>query len=317
MCEPQRLDGAIFAVMDETRTEHGDYHYEIAVRHPAGADHVHRYASDEPLAAGEVIRLEGRYWLIERVDGTRASAKPARYRLLLRHLDGTEEEGAFRRFRPGSPRVGHAFSTIEDGQPANWQIVEEQLRREGDGEPYLELVAERDFTEVEEPPDHELEHAVAQRLEDELPESAQAMFARAGEEGNSLELVALEPGEEPDWPETQNYIDALTLDLLEDDLIELCGVDPAGQPRESWLPTVKERLTEDRDRFRADLDGEQDEIEEWSFRGGRIFATVGTADNEADPDSANGWMCRLLDAGVLGVAGFERVQKARLDVLEP
>jgi hypothetical protein len=307
----------MFAVMDEPRTEHGDYHYEIAVRHPAGAEHVHPYASDEPLEPGEVIRLEGRYWLIESLDGTRVSAKPARYRLVLRHPDGREETGAIRRFRPGSPGVGHAFSTIEDNQPASWQVVDEHLARAGDGEPYLELVAERDFTEVEEPPVHELEHTLSRDLEDELPESAQEIFARAGEEGNSLELVALEPGEEPDWPETQNYIDALTLDLLEDDLLELCGVDTRRQPQESWLATVKEQLTEDRDSFRADIEGEQDQIEEWSFRGGRIFATVGTPDDEANPESGHGWMCRLLDAGVLRVAGFQRVQKARLDVFEP
>jgi hypothetical protein len=307
----------MFAVMDEPHTAHGDYHYEVAVRHPPGAEHVHPYASHEPLEPGEVIRLEGRYWLIESLDGTRALAKPARYGLVLRHPDGTEEAGAIRRFGPESPGLGHAFSTIEDNQPASWQVVDEHLARDGDGEPYLELVAERDFTEVEEPPDHELEHTLSEGLEDELPDSAQEIFARAGEEGNSLELVALEPGEEPDWPETQNYIDALTLDLVEDDLLELCGVDTRRQPQESWLATVKERLTEDRDSFRADMEGEADQIEEWSFRGGRIFATVGTPDDQANPESGHGWMCRLLDAGVLRVAGFERVKKARLDVFEP
>jgi hypothetical protein len=303
--------------MDEPQTEHGDYHYEVVVSHPAGADHVHHYASDEALEPGDLLRLEGRYWLIERLDGNRASARPARYGVVLRHLDGTEEHGAVRRFRPGSPRIGHQFSTIEDGQPAGWRIVEERLAHDGDGDPYLELLAERDFTEVEEPPDHELEHTLAQRLDDEVPDSVQAMLARAGEEGNYLELVALEPGEEPDWPETENYIDALTLDLVEDDLLVLCGVDTRRQPQESWLPTVKERLTDDRDAFRADLEGEHDQIEEWSFRGGRIFATLGTHDDESDPESGHGWMCRLLDAGVLRVAGFERVKKATLDVYEP
>ncbi|HEV2712683.1 MAG TPA: hypothetical protein VGU26_06280 [Gaiellaceae bacterium] len=303
--------------MDAPRTEHGDYHYEIDVHHPTGAEHVHRYASDAPLEPGALVRLEGRYWLIERIDGTRVSAKPARYRLVLRHLDGTEEEGASRRFRAGSPRLGHQFSTIQDGRPASWRIVEERLAEDDDGEPYLELVAERDFSEVEEAPDHELEHALSQRLDEDVPEAAQAMFARAAEEGNSLELVALEPGEEPDWAETQNYIDALTLDVLGEDVIKLCGVDPDRQPQETWLPTVKERLTDDRDSFRADVEREHDEIEEWSFGGGRIFATVGTAEDEADPDSPHGWMCRLLDSGVLGVAGFQRVQKARLELLEP
>lgn len=302
--------------MTEPRTENGDYHYDVVVHHRTGQEHVRPYASGEPLAVGDVLRLEGRYWLIESIDGSRAAAKPARYRLKLRHPDGSEELGAFRRFRPGAPRLGHAFSTIEDGRPISWQVVDQGVARDDQGEPYLDLVAERDFAELEELPDHELEHAFARREEEEVPDTAAAAFARAEAAGLSLELVALEPGEEPDWPETDKYIDALVLELIEDDLLELCGVDPDRDSRESWLPTVKERLAEDRDRFRADIEGDHDEIEEWSFRGARIFASVGTPDDEADADNGHGWMCRLLDGGVLPVAGFQRVQKARLELLE-
>ena len=212
------------------RTEHGDYHYEIVARTRAGKERVHEYASDEPLEIGAVLRLAGRFWLIE---------------------------------------------------------------------------------------NHELEHAFARREEEELPAAAAAAFARAEAAGLPLELVALEPGEEPDWEEAERYIDALILDELEDDLIELCGVDPAREPRETWLETVKERLLEDLRQFRADLEGDHDEIEEWAFRGGRIFASVGNPGDEADPDSAHGWMCRLVDSSALTAAGFQRVQKARLDVLEP
>ena len=299
------------------RTEHGDYHYEVAARTRAGKERVHRYATDEPLEIGAVLRLAGRFWLIESVEGTRATAKPARYRLELRHPDGRVETGAFRRFRPGAPRLGHALATIEDGRAVSWQVVDQRLGRDEEGEPYLELVAERDYAELEEVPDHELEHAFARREEGELPAAAAAAFARAEAAGLSLELVALEPGEEPDWEEAERYIDALILDELEDDLIELCGVDPAREPRETWLETVKERLLEDLRRFRADLEGDHDEIEEWAFRGGRIFASVGNPGDEADPDSPHGWMCRLVDSSALTAAGFKRVQKARLDVLEP
>ena len=297
-------------------TEHGDNHYELVHSSRAGTERRHPYVTDERLEPGSVVRLEGRYWLIDRIDGTRAMAKPARYRLKLRHPDGHEELGAMRRYRPDAPRLGHAFSTVVDGQPVSWEVRDQRLARDEQGEPYLELTAERDYAELEELPDHELEHALSRRLADEVPDSAQAIFARAEQEGYSLELAALEPGEEPDWPETDNYIDALVLELIEDDLLELCGVDPGRDSRESWLPTVTERLTEDRDRFRADIEGEHDQIEEWSFRGARIFASVGTPDDEADPDSGHGWMCRLLDGGVLTVAGFQRVQKARLEVLE-
>ena len=258
--------------------------YEIVAGTRAGKDRVHEYASDEPLEVGAVLRLEGRYWLIEGVDGPRATAKPARYRLELRHPDGRVETGAFRRYRPGAPGIGHALATIEDGQAVSWQVVDQRVGRDDDGEPYLELIAERDYGEVEQVPDHELEHSFARREDEELPAGAAAAFARAQAAGLSIELVALEPGEEPDWEEAERYIDALILDEIEDDLIELCGVNPARDPRETWLETVKERLREDLRQFRADVEGEQDEIEEWEFRDGRIFARSGSHDDEADPD---------------------------------
>ena len=302
-------------------TEHGDFHYDIVAHTRAGTEHVHRYATDEPLEVGSIVRLEGRFWLIEQIelDGdevkARAIAQPARYQLRLHYPDGREEIGAMRRFRPDAPRVGHTFSTLEDGQPISWEVTDQQLARDDQG-PYLELIARRDFSEVEEVPDHELEHTLARRQAEQLPESAGATFARAEEEGLALELVALEPGEEPDWPETDRYIDALTLDLIEDDLVELCGVDTRRDPQDTWLATIKGRLREDRDAFRADIEGDHDEIEEWDFRGGRIFASVGTYDDEADPDSGHGWMCRLLDAGVLRVAGLQRVRKGQLELFE-
>jgi hypothetical protein len=290
--------------------------FEIVAHHRNGREHVVQYTSEDPLEVGAVLRLEGRYWLIESIDSARAVARPARYRLTLRHPDGREEVGAFRRYRSGSPQVGHSLATIEDGQAVNWQVVDQRLARDEDGETYLELVAARDFSEVEELSDHELEHAFARREEEELPEAAAATFARADAAGLSVELVALEAGEEPDWKEAERYIDALILEEIEDDLFELCGVDVGRDPKDTWLAKVKERLLEDLQSFRADVEGDQDEIEEWSFRGARIFATVGSPDEEADPLSGHGWMCRLVDGSALTAAGFQRVQRARLDLLE-
>jgi hypothetical protein len=187
-----------------------------------------------------------------------------------------------------------------------------QLALDDQGEPYLDLRAERDFAELEgDLPDHELEHA----RELEFPEEAQALLARAAEAGLLTELVALEPGEDPDWAEAETYIDALIIEEIEDDLLELCGVDPDRDPPDTWLAKVKERLRSDLEQFRADVEGDHDEIEEWEFQGGRIFATTGTDEDEADPISGHGWMCRLVDAGVLAAAGFSRVRKAELDVV--
>jgi hypothetical protein len=192
--------------------------------------------------------------------------------------------------------------------------VDVRLEHDEQGEPFLEAIAARDFLELDEMPDvpdHELEHALTRR-EDELPEGAQATLRRAEQTGLSVELVALEPGVAPDWEEARRYIDALTLDLIEDDLIELCGVDPRHDARETWLDTVKDRLRSDLEQFRADIEGDHDEIEEWDFRDGRVFAAIGRFDDERDPDRGYGWLVRLVDSGVLTLAGFRRVRKPQL-----
>jgi hypothetical protein len=285
--------------------------YEIATVDRHGRERIHPYSADGPLQPGDVIRLSGRDWLVQQVDDGRATAKPAFYRLRLRYPDGREERGSLRRWRPGAPRLGHAFTTVAAGQAITWEVVEEQLASEDPDAPYLDLVAERTYAEVEELPDHELEHALV-ASDEELPATAEATFARAEAAGLELELVALEPGEAPDWDEAERYIDALILEEIEDDLLEQCGVNPNRDPRESWLEAVRERLRSDLDLFRTDIEGDHDDIEEWDFRDGRIFASVGSHEDEADPDSGHGWMCRLLDSGALAAAGFERARKALL-----
>jgi hypothetical protein len=285
--------------------------YEIVTSSRSGNARSHPYVSDTQLRRGDVVVLGGRYWLVADLEDGRAVAKPARYRLVLRYPDSREEAGAFRRFRVDAPRLGHEFTTAPEGEPWAWVVVDERLERDNDGEPYLELVADRDFGEVEELPIHELEHALALR-DDSLPESARAALARAEGAGLAVELVALEPGEAPDWAAAERYLGSLVLEEIEDDLIEMCGVDPDTDPRDSWLDAVKERLRADLERFRADIEGDHDEIEEWDFRGGRIFASVGSLDDESDPNRGHGWICRLVDAEVLGAAGFERVRKASL-----
>jgi hypothetical protein len=296
------------------------FDYEVSHRNRLGHEHVHLYTSDEPLEPGAIVQLEdGRHWLIDAIEESdgdapaRAVAKPARYHLVLRHPDDRREVGAMRRHLPGSPRLGHAFTTVEDGQPISWVVNDEQLARDEGGEPFLELVAERDYAENDgDVPNHELEHAVERREDDELPEAASAMFERATRMGQSVELVSLDPGELPDWEAGPRFIDALGIEEIHDDLLEQCGVDPRNDPHEAWLPKVQERLREDLRLFRDDVEGDHDQIEEWDFRGGRVFAALGNEGDEANPLSGYGWMCRLWDAEVLGAAGFVRVRKAEL-----
>ncbi|SRR5579884_4476888 len=284
--------------------------YEIVTRDRAGRERVHRYRSDDRLEPGSVVVLADRHWLVERVEDSRVEAAPARYRLTLRHPNGREEQGAFRRFRPGAPRFGHQLTTLENGVPISWAVVDQRLARDDAGEPFLELLAERDYAEAESLPEHELEHAL--EPDDEEADAAAAVLARAEAAGQAVELVALEPGWAPDWDEAARLIDSLILEEVGDDLLELCGVDPDRDPRETWLTTVKERLAADLASFRADVEGDHDQIEEWSFRGGRILAAVGRLDDESNPVGGYGWMCRLVDAGALGAAGFRRVRKTLL-----
>jgi hypothetical protein len=288
--------------------------YELVTVNRAGRERRHRYAAEDPLSPGSIVHLDGRDWLVGRIDESgdlpRAIASPGRYRLLLHYPDGHVDEGAFRRLTPSSPRFGHTFTTAPEGRPVAWEVVEEGVARDERGEPYLELIAERDYEEAEQLPDHELEHTLARR--DEGLEAAVEALSRAEQVGLAIELVVLEPGEEPDWDEARAFVDALVLEEIADDLLEQCGVDPDADPRETWIGTVKERLREDLAQFRADVEGDHAQVEEWEFREGRIFASVGTPDDESDPNSGHGWLCRLLDSGTLAAAGFSRVQKARL-----
>src|SRR5262245_55555389 len=291
---------------------HGDFHYAVETRRRAGRDRVHEFASDDPLEPGGVLRLDGRYWLIEAIEPARegqgrAVAAPARYRLRLRHPDGREELGGFRRSRTDAPGVGHAFTTLENGDQASWEVVEQRLARDEQGS-YLDFVAERDYDDTERPSDHELEHALARTEDDELPASIQTAFTR----GLSIELEALEPGEEPDWDEAERFVDALVIEEISEDLLELCGVDPDHDPNDTWLETVQQRLRSDLAEFRADIEA-NDQIEQWAFLDGTVFATSGSPEDEADPLSPHGWMCRLQDAEVLGAAGFVRVRKAEFE----
>jgi hypothetical protein len=284
--------------------------YQISTRARDGHEQHRPYTSDEPLAPGSVVVLGGRYWLVDEVGGEQAHAVPARYRLTLRHPDGVEEPGAFRRYRADAPTVGHELTTIEDGAPITWSVVEQRTARDDLGLTFLEFVADRDYDERESLPDHQLEHALQRDTDDGL--SASAVVARAREAGLAVELVALDPGQAPDWDEARRFLDSLVLDEIAEGLLELCGVNPDRDPQDKWLETVKGRLADDLAAFRDDIKGDHDEIEEWDFHGGRVFAAAGRVDDDSNPLSAFGWMFRLVEADVLGAAGFERVRRGDL-----
>jgi len=234
---------------------------------------------------------------------------PERYRLVLRHPDGTTESGAIRRLRPDSPRAGHALTTLAAGRPVSWSVVEERVEQNERGVSYLALYAERDYAEQDgNLADHQLEHELLRGGSEGLPASR---IDEAVAAGLSAELVALDPGETPDWEEAERYLETISLDTLGDDLLERF-VDTRRDPEERWLDTVKHRLRADLASFRGDLDGDHDAIEEWNLGSGRIFVSLGNFEDEADPNSGHGWLVRLCDAGILGAAGFTRVRKPDL-----
>jgi hypothetical protein len=286
------------------------FSYTLVMYDRAEREHKRPYTSEDPLVPGSVVLLGGRYWLVERVDDSVVQARPARYRLILRHLDGREEAGAFRRYRADAPTVGHQLATFESGAPISWAVVAQQLARDAAGDPFVELIAERDHAESESLPNHQLEHTLDQERDD--TSAAAAVLARATEAGLAIELVGLEPGEAPDWDESTSYLDSLILEEIEDDLIEQCGVDTRRDPPDTWLARVEQRLHEDLDSFRADIEGPHDQVEEWDFHGGRIFAALGNFEDDSNPYSGYGWLCRLVDASILQAGGFYRVRKPLL-----
>jgi hypothetical protein len=171
--------------------------YEIVTHDRTGRERVHPYTGEDALAPGSVVLIGGRYWLVDRVEQARVQTQPARYRLTLRHPGGRQESGAFRRFRADAPAPGRQLTTLADGAPISWVVVEQRLAYDAAGEPFLESIAERDYTEGESLPNHQLEHALDQETSDAGATAAALMRAEAA--GLAIELVGLEAGEVADW----------------------------------------------------------------------------------------------------------------------
>jgi hypothetical protein len=92
------------------------------------------------------------------------------------------------------------------------------------------------------------------------------------------------------------------------DLLEMCGVDPSRDAQETWLDVVQERLRDDLQSLRADIEGDHDDIEEWDFLGGRIFAAVGSIEEESNPLSFPAACQGGVSAGGSGPAGAGRLR---------
>ena len=299
---------------------HGDFHYLVVTRRRTGKERMHEFASEAQLEPGDVLRLDGRYWLVASIEAgqdapARAVAVPARYRLRLRHPDGREELGGLAplpaRSSPGSAIRSRLSKT---GSPSLGRSSIKQLEQDEQGEPYLGFIAERDFAEVEALPSHSARaHARPQPGGTSFPPSAQAAFERAEQTGLSIKSSHSSPARSLIGRQPSASSRCSCSRRSRTTCSSFAGSTRTRIPRGTWLETVKSRLRSDLAQFRADVERDEDQIEQWSFRDGRMFASIGSPDDEADPLSGHGWMCRLVDAGVLTAAGFERVRKSELD----
>ena len=283
--------------------------YQLVHVNRVGHEHTQPYRSETELSEGDLVHVEGRDWLVDAVDGEQVRLEPARYRLVLRHPDGRAESGAFRRYRADAPRVGQrsARSSTASRQLAGRRRPALSATS-GQAVPRADRGARlREAEDAPDLPGHELEHALAR--EDDRDEAV-ATLARAEESGQLVELVALEPGEAPDWDEAGRYIDALILEEIEDDLVVLCGVDTERTRRRPGSRPSRRGCTKTCAASATDIESGHDQIEEWDFRDGRMFASIGSFDDQANPDSGHGWLSRLVDSSASAAAGFSRVRKA-------
>ena len=165
------------------------FSYKIITRNRTGQEHIRPFVFADAVAPGTVVFLRGRYLLVERVEHERVYAGPARYRLTLRHPDGHREEGAFRRFRADAPAVGHQFTTLENGAPISWAVLEQYLAHDAGGDPFLHSIAERDYAEAESLPDHELEHTLELVIRQQRSLGANSTFSDRVKEGIAARIV--------------------------------------------------------------------------------------------------------------------------------
>ena len=183
--------------------------YEVVTSISREKERVRRYSSDDPLAPGE--RAPDGWPLLARSRASkgrearpglpRVLAKPARYRLRLRHPDGHEELGAMRRLRSGSPDgwVTHSRRSRKDSRSAGrWSTS--SLSATSAASRFSTYVAERDYAEAEgSSPTMSSSTRSTVRRRGGCRRTPTRRSQRLPREGLDVELVALDPGEEPDW----------------------------------------------------------------------------------------------------------------------
>ena len=135
---------------------------------------------------------------------------------------------------------------------------------------------------------------------DELPPSAGRVSTRAEQTGLAIELVALDARRVAGRDEAVRYIEALGSRRSRTTCSSFAGCVPARTQRHLARhrqdPAVARisRSSASRRQARRTIRSRSG-----SFRDGRIFASIGSQDDESAPDRGHGWMCRLVDAGVL------------------
>ena len=122
-----------------------DHYYDVVAVRGETREH-HDLGTQSPLGEGEIIPLDDEDWIVDRLEpggeGGRplVTAKPVRYRLTLRHAPASEHAGGFHDAAGHRPDVGYRFDT---GPATGWTVIKRSLKRDRDGEPYIDLIAAR------------------------------------------------------------------------------------------------------------------------------------------------------------------------------
>ena len=169
----------------------------------------------------------------------------------------------------------------------SWQVVDERLA-DDHGEPYLDLIAERDYSELRTRRAARARAGARARAQEARRGAARAPPRRGGgpgrragraRGGRGARLGRGRGATSTRWSSRRSRT--------------TCSSSAAStrpRRRETWLDTVKARLRATWSDSGTTSRADHDQIEEWEFRDGRIFAAVGSIEDEADPDRGHGWM---------------------------
>ena len=215
------------------------------------------------------MTLDGRDWLVDAVeegDTARVVAKPARYRLRLRHPDGREELGAFRRMRAGQPATR---PLVHDARGRGSRQLGASSRRRS---PTTSRTSRSSTSSPSATTARPRATCPTTSSSTRSPASADGSGRRQGVDrrGDALRACrSSSPRSSRTRRRTGRRLAATSrpsVSTRSRTTCSSCAASTRGDDSEgTWLETVQARLRDDLESFSADVEGDHDEIEEWDF----------------------------------------------------